>query len=140
MSPALATTFGMALYAVAILPVIAAAVWHNASKTVGGYATLLLALAAYQTGIFHGSSLTPTDTIVRVGVPTGIAQCQQILEVTQQSGLGVNRSDPAAPKLTGPGADQIPPEIRDVLLDCFNRQANAADSGKTSDGDSNGED
>jgi hypothetical protein len=119
MSSALATTIGIALYVAVLLPVAAAAVMSNiSSRIIGVYAVFLMGLAGYHTGIFQRGSLTPTDMIVRSATSTDEAQCKKVVELMRESGLEVDRSDPATPRIIGTGADQIPPEVRDILLAC----------------------
>jgi hypothetical protein len=129
MSSLVATTLGLALYAAALLPVIWAAFGSRVRPAIAVYATFLLALAVYHTGIFQRSSLAPADMDVRAAASTNDTQCRQILDLARESGLGVDRTDPGAPRITGAGADQLPAEIRDVLLDCFERQAGAPSAG-----------
>lgn len=126
MSPLLATIIGIALYAVVLLPLVGAVLWGRAPRLLVVYGSFLAVVAVFNTGIFQRGSLAPTDTIVRAAGPAEEAQCQQILELMRESGLTVDRSDPSAPKLTGRGANQLPPELRDVLLQCAEQAETAS--------------
>lgn len=118
MSPALANTLGVTVYAVSLSPLVAAAFSVSVRKIMLVYVAALIGLIAVQTGIFHGSSLASTNIVVRVRASANDEQCEQIWDLMRQSGLSIDRSDLAAPRIVGNGADQIPPEVRDALLAC----------------------
>jgi hypothetical protein len=130
MSPVLASTLALALYAIVLLPLAGVAIWNSNRTLSAGYAAFIVALAMYHTGIFSGSSLAETDMAVRAIVPGDDEQCQKIRDLMDQSGLRVDRSDLAAPRIVGEGAEQIPAEVRDVLIQCLDPQA-PTEAGRT---------
>lgn len=121
MSSAAATTLGLAIYAVALVPLVWIAV-KNDTRAVSPICTaLILALAAYQTGIFNRSSLISSDVHWRSAGLTD-DRCKKILEAVKEAGLSIDRSRLDKPKLVGAGVDQMPPEIATILIDCFENE------------------
>jgi hypothetical protein len=122
MSTPLATAVALALYATLLAPLAFA--WRSTALrfVAWSYVAAIAAMAVYQTGFFQRSSLTPTDKVVVVVAPSDRTQCVEVLELMNQSGLAVDLSDPAAPKVTGSGADQLPSQVRDVLIECSKQQ------------------
>jgi hypothetical protein len=120
MSPVLANTVASALYAGAVLPLIAAMCLPRAQKIIFVFAACVIGLIALQTGVFHRSALTPTNIVTGVVAQTHQEQCVQIVDLMQQSGLSFDLTDRSTPRIVGNNADQIPSELLDSLLACSN--------------------
>ena len=118
MSSLMASLLALVLYAVVVMPLGWAASSRHARSVGMVYAGCVVAFAFWQTGILGGSSLTLTDAVVPAVAQTQEAQCTQVLELLRETGITVDRSDAAAPKLVGTGADRLPPEVRDFVLSC----------------------
>jgi len=134
MSLALAIAVALAVYAVVLSPLVWAAVSHS-GRTVGwGYAAFLLCLAFWQTGMLNKSSLASTD-VGRLTRSSGAdAKCGEIMRFVSESGLAIDRSDPASPKIGGQAWEQIPPDGREMITECLRNQISAdavANSGTT---------
>ena len=128
MSPIVATTVALALYVAVLLPLAVGG--SNLRRGVGWtYVGLGLALAAYHTGIFQSPALAPTDAVVRSGALVADEQCRQINELIVKAHLTVDRSDPEEIKVTGPGWDQVPEEVRSVVTECLRRGTSGSRQG-----------
>lgn len=118
MSPTLATTIGLAIYAALLLPLAWVLKCRGPRFVAVAYTTMIAVVAVHQTGFFQRSSLTQLPiTFMRKG-PSNDAQCGKVLQVMRELGLAVDQSDPAAPKIIGRAAKQIPAELHDVLIAC----------------------
>jgi len=93
------------------------------------YGTIVIGVGFYQTGFLQRSSLASTSRMVVATAPLEDAECRKITELLKESGLTVDRSDPAQPKLIGTGADEIPPQVRDILAECSEPQPSATQPG-----------
>jgi hypothetical protein len=128
MSTALATTLGLGIYAAMLIPLGWIVVRGNARTIAAAYLVLVLAFGAYHTGVFQRSSLTPADIHMSATVPNEAAQCEKILELMERSGLTVERPASGPSRLVGEGADQVPAEVRDVLIQCSEARARQLES------------
>ena len=123
MSSTLATAVGLLLYAAALLPPVIALRSHG--RIMAFYTAFLVAIAAFHTGIFQRASLAPSDVIVRASASVDQTQCRRILDAAGEAGVRIDGTDPAGPRITGAGAEQLPAEVRDIILDCAARQSPA---------------
>lgn len=117
MSSVSATIFALALYAAAAGLVIAVR-WSRAALVLPVLLALLLGLGFYQTGVTARDRLARTDMVVPA-TPATESQCAQIVKLMKQSGLTVDRTDPANAKLLGPNADQVPAEAKPLIIACM---------------------
>jgi hypothetical protein len=83
----------------------------------------------YQTGFFQQSTLTPTDEIVLSRAWSDESVCRQVLRLMGENQLVADLSNPDDPRIIGPGAEQVPSEVRDVLIDCSRRRPSGTGSG-----------
>ena len=127
MSPVAASAIGLALYAALLLPLA----WSGRAPRLVAtlYGAIVIAIGFYQTGFLQRSSLASTSRMVVASAPLDGAECRKIVELMKESGFTVDRSDPAQPKLVGAGADEIPPQVRDILMECSNPQPSATPQG-----------
>lgn len=123
MSPALATILALLLYAALLLP-LAWSAYTGRGRGVGfAYAGALVALCLYQTGIFHGGSLTAAHPVAASALPSPDARCRQIVELIEQAGLSVEHSAAGEFTITGPGVEQLPEEAREIIGQCYEPQS-----------------
>jgi hypothetical protein len=119
MSSVFASIVGLAVYIVVLLPLLAIAVSRGGKRKFGtAFIALILAVAAFQTGILQRSWLAPTDMAVQAAARVQTDQCGEIVDLMRKSGLTIDRSDPSSPKLAGSDADQIPAEVAEILIRC----------------------
>lgn len=81
-------------------------------------AALILAVTLSQTGIVGSSRLTPASTIV-VAPGRADEQCEQIRALMREARIALDTSDPQQPRIIGQYADQIPENIRGVVIACL---------------------
>jgi hypothetical protein len=128
MSPIFATAVALAVYLVVLLP-LAVGVSNLRPGVVWTYVALTLALAVYHTGLFQAASLAPTDAVVRSSGLVADEQCRQINTLIAEANLTVDRSNPDEIKVSGPGWDQVPEEVRSVVAECLRRDTSRGRQG-----------
>jgi hypothetical protein len=113
-----ASAIALALYAVASVPLAFVAVRRDSGVVAVALVALVIAVCLINTGVFARSSLAPTDSPIDVSLTSDGPRCAEILRLMKRSGWKVDRSDPASPKIVGPGADQIPDQVVRVVIGC----------------------
>jgi len=123
MSSSAASILALVLYALAIAPLAWISISGGNRAWAAGYVGLILALAIYHTGVLQSGSLARTDSPVRVLGAVDDQKCRQVQDLMERSNLRVDRSNGDSPRVVGQGADQIPPEVADILIACTEPQS-----------------
>lgn len=134
-SNVLAISIGLALCAAVLAPLVWVALRGHGRAIGAVYLAVILAVAVFQTGIFQRGSLAPTNMIVASMSSTDEAQCREILDMFQQAGLTIDRSNPDSPRIVGKGADQLPLEVSQIVLSCDENQNATTEPAQTPGGD-----
>jgi len=118
------------LYAIGALPLGWLAI--RAGRA-GGIAVilgaLLLALALFQTGIFNRASFASTKVENLVRADTAESRCQQVVKVLVDNGVLLANPGAQGVVVKGTAWDQLPPLIREAVMNCAQSAAGGQSSG-----------
>lgn len=118
MTTMIAVSLIAALYIVALLPLGLAARLGTSARTIAAaYLIAVAMLAFYQTGLLSTSRLADTDVSL---FPTSITEadrCDEAVDLLREAGVILDRS-PNRLIVAGARWDQLPPEIRDAVVNC----------------------
>lgn len=129
MSPFIATTLTLVLFGVMLAPLLWAFYARKVRVVLPLYALAWVMIGASQTGIVAGPRLTATSGLVIAPTSAMDDRCDRIREVAREAGLSVDTSQSDGPRIVGRYADQLPAEVRPIVIACL---TNSAPAGATS--------
>lgn len=121
MPAVVASAIALALYAITATPLAFIAFARQAGRLALVYAAIVAVVVIYNTGLFSRAGLTRTDMVIPILSSGNDEQCRQVRELLQQAGMQVDRSS-SPPTIVGKRANEIPAQLRDVLLKCYQSQ------------------
>ena len=121
MSTALATFLALALYSLALFPLVVAA-WRprTGRYVVIAYAIAMLAISATNLGWVGASNLTPPGNL-QMSMPTDDDRCNQIIALLEDARLIRGRSPTGELIVDQAAWDDLPTAVRDIATACAER-------------------
>jgi hypothetical protein len=119
-----ASALVLALYAAALVPIVVAAALPRTRFWMAGTCVVaMLGIGFFQTGMFQRGDLTNANVVAPTLATADEGRCKQVLQVLDRADIVPETNETGEITIKGVAADQIPPEVRDILIECAERQS-----------------